>query len=862
VTTVSPTESPLSPILQALERPPGRASKRPNSKAARTADSFCAEGRLPNDALTVSVNDLGVLASPLPPAAAQALHATSTPARHGRRDKTLLDKRVRDTGELHADTLALRWAEGAFDALQAQVASALGLQQIEARLHNLLVYGPGQLFKPHQDTEKYPGMVATLVLVWPSPHIGGELIVRHGSAQVHFASQHLNTDTIRWFAFYADCRHEVLPVAEGWRVVLGFDLVLPAQNASPRAPVPPALLNALRKHFFPATGPAVRPWVFLLDHEYTERGLHWLLLKGADRPRVAALRAAAEALGLTYHLALAEVHEQWTATMDGGGRMRGGMRGRGDWDDQDDPQPDELIDRGIVLDHWVDADDRQLRREALPVADTDTASFSDTDESFLVNQEYEGYMGNYGETLEYWYRRAALVIQTPLAEQVSRFVSDFDAALADALALARQGRGDELAARLQAAAKALDVQRRQRGRSLFAAYGKLAAVLPDAGQARELVGGFEWVDLQRADARALGHLAAHRGDAWAADLIDTWTQPAERWRVPRWHLDDSPRTDSAKARPPWPQPLAAFLEAGRAAGLSHALIDRMLQRCQQALLAADTSLARLTPAQRSASLAPRQEALCGLATALRLSSNVADSVDHLVRHVLAHPLLYPVTRPAAAGAGLVCRRPGRRAGFPRSGDCTVAPGARHTRTHGRRPDAGRDRVGLPLRRLQRRHPLGRVGAGAGFDAGDARGPPRARAGEPVGRGRAPRLHDAAARVAAQAGDRQGKRLGRQPARASSTVGERFGRDRQRPPDADRCQPRQARPLDPLEMSRGPKPRVRRYRPAANRGAKVALMFSDCVPQRLLVWGHKDNLARYCEMSRLPSRQGYVQVTCT
>lgn len=575
---MSPTQTPLLPILLALEGALGRSSKRHRSKAARSADTFCAEGHLPNDALTVSVKDLGLLASPLPPAAAQALHAASTPARHGRRDKTLLDKRVRDTGELHADTLTMRWAEGACDALQAEVASALGLQQIQARLHNLLVYGSGQFFKPHQDTEKHPGMVGTLVLVWPSPHIGGELVVRHGNEQAHFASQHLNADTIRWFAFYADCRHEVLPVAEGWRVVLSFDLVLPAQNATPHAPVQPALLDALREHFFPATGPALQPWVFLLDHEYTERGLHWPLLKGADRPRVAALRAAAGVLGLTVHLALAEVHEQWTATVDGGGRWRG----RGEWDDRGgrgDPEPDELIDRGIVLNHWIDADDRPLRRDELPVAETDTASFSDTDESFLVNQEYEGYMGNYGETLDYWYRRAALVIQTPAAEQAGRFVSDLDAALADALALAGQGRGDELAARLQAAAKALDAQCRQRGRALFAAYSKLAAALPGAGQARSLMEGFEWVELQSADARALARLSAHRGEDWTADLIDAWMRPVDHWHRPCWRLDDSPEADSGEARPPWPRPLSPFLEAGLAASLSHALIDRMLLRC-------------------------------------------------------------------------------------------------------------------------------------------------------------------------------------------------------------------------------------------------------------------------------------------
>ncbi len=635
----------MSSLLLALEQALGRSAKRTKNKADRSADTFCADGHLQDDALAVSVEDLGLLANPLPPTTAQALHAASTPERHGQRDKTVLDKRVRDSGELHADALALRWADGACDALLAEVASALGLQQIEARLHNLLVYGPGQFFKPHQDTAKHPGMVATLVLVWPSPHIGGELVVRHGSEQAHFASQHLNADTIRWFAFYADCRHEVLPVTEGWRVVLSFDLVLPAQDATPRAPVPPALLDALREHFFPAAGPALRPWVFLLDHEYTERGLHWPLLKGADRPRVAALRAAAEALGLTVHLALAEVHEQWTAAVGGGGgRMREGMRGRGDWDDRGDPEPDELIDRGIVLNHWVDADDRQLRREELPVADTDTASFSDTDETFLVNHEYEGYMGNYGETLDYWYRRAALVIQTPAAEQAGRFVSDFDAALADALALARRGRGHELATRLQAAATALAAQRQQRGRSLFAAFCKLAAALPDAEQAHGLMEGFEWVGLQSADARALARLSAHRGEDWTADLIDAWTQPADQGHRPDWRLDDPPEAGSAAVRPPWPQPLAPFLEAGIAAGLNHALIDRMLQRCQQALATADTSLSRLTPAQRSASLASRLQALCDVATALRRSSNVPDSADLLVRHVLAQPVAYPLRR--------------------------------------------------------------------------------------------------------------------------------------------------------------------------------------------------------------------------
>lgn len=624
-------------ILRALQAATGGATKRPKPATARAADIFCAEGHLPLDALTVSVDAHGALPKPLPAATAHALHAASTPARHGRRDQTLLDTQVRDTGELSADAVALDWAEGVFSGLQAEVASALGQPHVEAWLHNLLVYGPGQFFKPHQDTEKHPGMVGTLVLVMPSPHIGGELVVRHGSEQAHFASQHLNADRIRWIAFYADCRHEVLPVSEGWRVVLTFDLVLPKKQAAVPAPVSPALLDALRGHFFPPTGPRLRPWVFLLDHEYSERGLHGSLLKGADRPRVAALRAAAEALGLSVHLALAEVHEQWSAT-----EHRGRWRGRGGRDDEGEPEPEELLDRGIVLNHWVDADDRALDRDELPVDDADTASFIDTDASFLVNQEYEGYMGNYGQTLDYWYRRAALVLQTPLAEQAGRFTSDFDAALADARVLARSGRGEELATRLHAAGPALQTQCGLRGRKLFAAYSQLAAALPEPEQARGLMAGFKWVQLLSADARKLARLAAVRGDAWAADLIDAWTQPKDLWQRPRWQLDQAVAADSDRALPPWPRPLSPFMDAGLDAGLSQGLIDRVLRRCREALEAADVALADLTPAVRSACLTSRLQALCDLATAGRRASPGADEQGALVGHVLAHPLLYPL----------------------------------------------------------------------------------------------------------------------------------------------------------------------------------------------------------------------------
>ena len=122
-------------------------------------------------------------------------------------------------------------------------------------------------------------------------------------------------------AFYADCRHEVKPVRTGYRVTLTCNLLLASDPAGEVPAEPPAeAARHLTEHF--AT--RVSRWegddqdppnrlVYLLDHEYTQRGLNWNRLKGADGERAALLRAAAEQAGCEAVLALAEVKETWDA---------------------------------------------------------------------------------------------------------------------------------------------------------------------------------------------------------------------------------------------------------------------------------------------------------------------------------------------------------------------------------------------------------------------------------------------------------------------------------------------------------------------------------------------------------------------
>lgn len=620
---LSPT---ASDILRALASLPGLSEVGDVDDADESR--FCIEGRLALDALSVKVQGQGTLGHPLAPEAAAALGAASTPARYGRREATLLDAQVRDSGEIDAQALTLDWRDDALSPLLSEVARGLGLHALEARPHKLLIYGPGQFFKPHQDTEKHAGMVGTLVLVWPSAHIGGELQVRHGDEEVRFASQHLRADAIRWCAFYADCQHEVLPVIEGWRVVLTLDLVVPAAPALlPGTPVHPPLREALRAHFFPAQTPLHSPWVLLLDHQYTEHGLYWSLLKGEDRPRVLALRAAAQALGLVVHLALVKIHESWTASTDD-------YRSRGR---PGAPKPDELIDEDMAFDYWVDADDQPLQRTALPVAWSDVTSLRDTDDSFLVDEQYEGYMGNYGETLDYWYRRAALVIQTPMAAEVSRFATDFEAALADMLTLARHSdRAEDLAQRIDAVTTSLGRQREAQGRALLARYAELAMAVPDAAQARSLCEGFAWGEFSSADVPVWAGLQARWGVPWLLDAIGAWADAPVRWAYRSLHKGGD------AYRLWWPQPLPAFVQACQNAKLDAAVIEQVLTRCCAALAASDHELASAPPVQRYAACKRRLRDVGDLLQALAFSPGAAAHVRAVLSHVRAHPALYPI----------------------------------------------------------------------------------------------------------------------------------------------------------------------------------------------------------------------------
>jgi hypothetical protein len=98
-------------------------------------------------------------------------------------------------------------------------------------LYLVLRYRPGKgsFFKPHVDTPRSDKMFGSLVIVLPSPHEGGALLLRHRNQEWTFDSGEAlaaaeDQPSIGYVAFFSDIEHEVTPVTSGHRITLTYNL--------------------------------------------------------------------------------------------------------------------------------------------------------------------------------------------------------------------------------------------------------------------------------------------------------------------------------------------------------------------------------------------------------------------------------------------------------------------------------------------------------------------------------------------------------------------------------------------------------------------------------------------------------------
>ena len=386
-----------------------------------TLGDFFAKTTLSTKLLDVKVNKVGLLNMPVSNEQVQELISIAKPAEFGWKDQTILDEQVRKVWKIPKSYVRIskrEWDRSMLKVLD-KLKVDLGLPSksiLKSEFHDMLIYEEGCFFKPHQDSEKEDGMVATMIMVLPSEHDGGELIVNHKNKQHVLKQKKSKLPKYNIAAFYADCYHEVKPVVKGNRIALTFNLLLEkftgninnlfCTNKNEK------LFKAVDDHFSKKNDEPSKI-VYVLDHEYTQSGLSWDSLKNKDAQCVEALLGIAEKLNLDAYLTLADMKECWDCEFDYDAykyRRRSRYDDEEDYDDDEEPTPSYIMDTEIELKYWLDRQGKSFDISSFSPSYKEVCWTGDNEGFEPFESEYEGWMGNYGNTLDRWYHRAAIVL--------------------------------------------------------------------------------------------------------------------------------------------------------------------------------------------------------------------------------------------------------------------------------------------------------------------------------------------------------------------------------------------------------------------------------------------------------------------
>jgi predicted 2-oxoglutarate/Fe(II)-dependent dioxygenase YbiX len=384
------------------------------STVKRPGDFF-ASGRVELMPPRLTVDGVGQIALPLLPVQAEQLIALAERAPYGRGAATIVDTNVRRTWQIGPDRVRLdgkRW-QATLDRAVALAAAGLGVEEpVSAALYKLLVYDEGSFFVSHRDTEKEPGMFATLVLALPSVSSGGELLVRHQEREAKLDLANDDPSEMMFAAFYADCVHEVLPITAGCRATLVYNLVRKKGKGGALRPPEYAAETARAAALLQEWGTSKtggddggpeddgvpEKVVYPLAHAYSLAELDFASLKGADAAVATLLTAAAPQAGCDLHLALISIEESGSAIATG--RYRG----------KEEFEVEEVFDCVEQLTEWRRADREPVALGPLPIDDGEVSPPDAFEDMKPDEEHFHEATGNEGASFDRTYRHAALVL--------------------------------------------------------------------------------------------------------------------------------------------------------------------------------------------------------------------------------------------------------------------------------------------------------------------------------------------------------------------------------------------------------------------------------------------------------------------
>ncbi len=359
----------------------------------------------------IDVDGVGRIAFPILPAQAERLVAIAEAAPYGRGEETVVDREVRRTWQVDSARVRIggRHWEKTLGDIVADVALGLGVSgPLAADFYKLLVYDAGSFFVDHRDTEKIPGMFATMVLVLPSTHGGGELVVKHAGREAALDLHPEDPSEIGFAGFYADCVHEVRPVTTGFRLTLVYNLRFVDRSRPLKAPdyrVEQARVAEALRNWASAEDEPDK-LILPLEHAYTPAELSFGALKGADAGVASVLIKAAAEADCDLHLALVSIEESGSAEHTG----YYGRRRRGRDEEDEEFEVAEVFDRALILSEWRRPDDGEAGFDDIPFAEDELCPHDAFDDLAADEEHFHEATGNEGASFERTYRRAGLVL--------------------------------------------------------------------------------------------------------------------------------------------------------------------------------------------------------------------------------------------------------------------------------------------------------------------------------------------------------------------------------------------------------------------------------------------------------------------
>jgi predicted 2-oxoglutarate/Fe(II)-dependent dioxygenase YbiX len=391
-------------------------------RSVERSGDFCVGGVREAFMPTIDVDGVGRIAFPILPFQAERLVAIAEAAPYGRGEETVVDREVRKTWQVDPAKVRIggrRW-EKTLAGLVADIAVGLGVSEpVAAQFYKLLVYDTGSFFVDHRDTEKVPGMFATMVLVLPSTHDGGELVIKHLGREVVLDLRPEESSEIGFAAFYADCVHEVRPVTAGFRLTLVYNLRFVGKGRTLKAPDYRAeherVVELLRSWASAQDEPD--KLILPLEHVYTPAELSFSALKGADAGVASVLVKAAVEADCDLHLTLVSIEESGSAEhTDYYDRRRWS---RDEEEDEDEVfEVVEVFDRALILSEWRRPDGGKAGFSDFPFAEDELCPPNAFEDLMPDNQHFHEATGNEGASFERTYRRAGFVLW-PVARRLA-----------------------------------------------------------------------------------------------------------------------------------------------------------------------------------------------------------------------------------------------------------------------------------------------------------------------------------------------------------------------------------------------------------------------------------------------------------